>query len=159
MRITVADSGWHFPEQFWFGPSTLRPHSPTTFSIQRGVGRGEFIVDRSGAATGFRVWSSVNGDTLAYRRVPDWKPTRADLEQFVGRYRGNETDSESAITVQGDKLMLLIRAGHGGRRTPETHDAFTWSLGLVEFRRDSTGQVTGFVASSPTARGVRLERR
>lgn len=89
--------------------------------------------------------------------TPGADEPRPPLQDFAGVYRGAELDSEWRIEVRGDRLLASLP-----RDTTELRyagrDAYSDGYVLVLFRRDDTGRVVAFDASTPRLLNVAFIR-
>ena len=122
----------------------------STFAVAGSGRRYEF------GATGRLTVANPNGTSETYERVEPWKPTAAESKAFVGRYTSDEAETELKVVVSGPDLKMTRRPDTTLTLRPVYKDAFTAEgLGLVRFRRDQSGRVTGL--SVTTGQGVGVE--
>ncbi|MGO9606212.1 MAG: serine hydrolase domain-containing protein [Candidatus Binataceae bacterium] len=98
--------------------------------------------------------------TLRYTRVPEYKPTAADLSQFAGRYSSRELDAPYNVTLEGDSIVIHPPKMGPRPLAPLASDLFVGSGMRVHFTRDSAGAVSGFLMSGAWNRvqNLRFER-
>ena len=94
------------------------------------------------------------GPNWFWEPIEELAPTRDELAEYVGAYLGDEIDLLFRVRAEGDKLVLS-RLGSGRvMLEPVFRDTFKapyWYLDgnwYLQFRRDSTGRVTGVVFST-----------
>jgi len=104
--------------------------------------------------------ANVNGTTETYERVEAWKPGAKDLKSFAGRYASDEAETELTVVVSGSELKVMRRPATTLTLKPSYKDAFTAGrLGLVRFRRDRTGRVTGLSVTTARVWDLRFTKR
>jgi CubicO group peptidase (beta-lactamase class C family) len=98
--------------------------------------------------------------TVHYRRVPDYKPTTAELREFAGVYSSKELDLPTYLNVEGDKLVLHPPKAPEIGLAPLANDLFVGGTRRVRFTRDSQKNVSGLLMSGlwNRVRNLRFER-
>jgi hypothetical protein len=98
--------------------------------------------------------------TVHYRRVPDYKPTVAELREFAGVYSSEELDVPTYLNVEGDKLVLHPPKAPEIGLAPLSNDLFVGGTRRVRFTRDSQKKVSGLLMSGlwNRVRNLRFER-
>lgn len=92
---------------------------------------------------GLRV-TADNGTSEAYERVDRATPNGDELKTFVGTYSSDEAEVELKVIADGSELKVNRRPDTTLVLKPVYKDAFSaQGLGLVRFRRDGSGRVTG----------------
>jgi hypothetical protein len=87
-----------------------------------------------------------------------FSPTPAQLASFAGRYRSSELDTDVRIVAGDSSLALSGRRPGSLVMRPAYSDAFRGGIGIVEFSRDASGRVTGFVVNAGRVRALRFDR-
>jgi len=144
------------------------------------VSRGDdgLRLDRGGAirAVSSRRFALANGSSLDFEanrarmtdrfgtvdildRVDTTKPDAASLQAYVGTYQSDEAEATLVAAIEGDTLVLKRRPDTVLRLNPVYVDAFRAPLGLVRFRRDAAGKVTGLSVSQDRVWDLRFEKR
>ena len=97
---------------------------------------------------------------VPYIRVPEYKPTSTDLNEFAGKYSSNELDTPYYVTLEEDNLVLHPPKMSERRLVALTNDLFICDGMRVRFTRDPKEQVSGFLMSGRWNRveNVRFER-
>jgi hypothetical protein len=86
-------------------------------------------------------------------------PARADLRALAGDYRSSEIDASYDIASGESGLMLQPPGPSEAPLKPFGPDAFTVSgMGVLNFFRDSHGQIAGFTVNRYNLRGLRFDR-
>ena len=102
------------------------------------------------------------GFTRNGRRLAGPRPEAKDLPAFAGAYWNAELEAQYTVTVREGRLRFEhVRHGEFFYQ-PAAKDFFVggqWFMPTVEFTRDASGQVTGFLATGGRVRGVQFTRR
>jgi hypothetical protein len=85
-------------------------------------------------------------------------PTATQLASFAGTYRSSELDTDLRITAKDSSLVLRGNRLDPLVMRPVYLDAFRGGPVVVDFARDASGRVTGFVANAGRVRGLRFDR-
>lgn len=117
-----------------------------------------FIASESGKPRSLEQ-SFNGGKPIVYEAVTVFKPTNAELEQFSGAYVSEEIDPVYRITLADGKLSLS-RLKH----KPETlkakmQDTFLCDTGVLHFKRDAKGKVTGFVLNADRIQNMKFTKK
>lgn len=153
-----GDSLW---AESFTGPSAIGPAQLEALSENRfrGLGMNEidFGTDRSRREL---TAKSLAMPTLHYRRVPDYKPTVAELREFAGVYSSKELDVPSYVTLGTGSLVLHAPKMPEIALAPIANDLFVGGDRRVHFTRDSQGQISGLLMSGTWNRvqNLRFER-
>jgi CubicO group peptidase (beta-lactamase class C family) len=135
----------------------LVPTSDTELSV--GASSRRYVFDEGGGGrSGLRVedWQYTD---KRYEPVDAWSPTEADLRAYVGTYYSPDAETTYLISVEGGALEVWQRPGDTHALRPAYEDAFRMGRGgMVRFRRDSAGQVTGLSLSLERVYDMRFER-
>ncbi|MGH9554522.1 MAG: serine hydrolase, partial [Terriglobales bacterium] len=142
------------PDDMPPGPYELEALSENRFrAVQVPSLELRFELTKTGAPA--RLFTQIApGPIWVWEPIEELAPTRDELAEYAGAYLGDEIDLLFRVKAEGDKL-LLSRLG-SGRVTlePVFRDTFkapysyldgNWYL---QFRRDSSGRVTGVVFSN-----------
>jgi CubicO group peptidase (beta-lactamase class C family) len=100
----------------------------------------EFSGDR------MRIPSEMDGGTW-YERVEPWTPAPADLASLAGEYSSDEAEVTLRVALEQARLVIHRRPNDSIPLTPSYKDAFSSSMGVVRFLRDSSGKATGLSVS------------
>ena len=138
------------------GPARLEALSENRF---RGVGVNE--IDFGTDPNHRELTAKYLGmPSVQYRRVPDYKPTVAELREFVGVYSSKELDLPSYVTLVGEALVLYAPKMPEIALAPIANDSFIGGDRHLHFTRDSQGRVSGLLMSGTWNRvqNLRFER-
>lgn len=155
MLLTVEQQGGQLRLQLPGQPALpLRPTSMTSFEV---VGAPAKITFNTAAD------SSVQGITFEQDgQHPGKRITEkaVDLNSYVGRYFSAELETFYNLTVEDGKLVIRHRRFGPVALTYTSGDSFSATLPVssVVFRRDASGNVTGFEAGNGRARGIIFEK-
>ena len=83
--------------------------------------------------------------------------TEAELGKFTGRYHSAELDVIYEIVLHDGALVLERRKFEGRRLVPTGVDSFA-GFNSIDFTRDASGRVDGFVISTGRVRHLRFDR-
>lgn len=98
-------------------------------------------------------------DSSSYSIVMPPDTTARSLETFSGYYYSKETDAGWLIEFKDGSLSVKQENLGSFKLIPVFRDAFsTGNNGLVEFRRDRKGKVTGLYISIPRAERIPFEK-
>jgi CubicO group peptidase (beta-lactamase class C family) len=114
--------------------------------------------DYSGGKKG-NLEQSFGGKPDVYEPVAAYEPNAAQLSAFSGSYVSEEIDPVYRITAEGGKLTLH-RIRHGAETLrPVMEDTFNGDIGTLHFKRDSKGQVAGFVLNAGRIQGLKFTKK
>jgi len=131
------------------------PTSPATF-VRGGT---EITFEGEGTAPSPRLrFANANGTREVFERVEPARPDEAALAAYVGVYWSDDVEVSLGIAVENGGLVVLRRPDTKAPLAATYADAFDSPLGLVRFRRDAAGQVTGLSLGDSRAWDVRFER-
>jgi CubicO group peptidase (beta-lactamase class C family) len=136
--------------------------SPTGLSLLTG---SKFAAASSGrsyefGAAGRLTVANPNGTSETYQRVEPWEPAAEALKAFAGRYTSDEAETELKVVFSGTELEVAQRPDRTLTLRPVYKDAFrAEELGLVRFRRDRSGRVTGLSVTLDRVWDLRFDRR
>jgi len=82
---------------------------------------------------------------VVYERAEEFKPTPAELAEYVGQYQSDEIESIYRMAIQDGKLVLERLKSGPAPLAPAIKDLFTNPLGNIRFVRDAQGKVAGFI--------------
>jgi hypothetical protein len=116
---------------------SLRDHSVVRVTANS---RNDFSGDR------MRVPSEMDGGSW-YEKVEPWTPAPADLASLAGEYSSDEAEVTLRVALEHAQLVIHRRPNASIPLTPTYKDAFSSSLGVVRFLRDSAGKATGLSVS------------
>jgi hypothetical protein len=135
------------------------PVSSNTFNIGIAQAMVTFVRDASGKIDHIKVL--MEGQELNAKRLPDFDPSKVDLNQYTGDYYSPELCTTYTIVVKSDKLVARhFRTGdvHLSPIKPDIYTGDQWYFGNVEFVRDNNNLVTGCKATSGRVRNVKFNR-
>jgi CubicO group peptidase (beta-lactamase class C family) len=138
------------------GVGTLVPVSSTVFQAR--TVRAVFELARDGRPRALRM-ETAGGDAVPYVPVapPPLRP--AHLAGYRGTFVSDEAEATFGVSVEGERLVLTRRPGVRFVLEPLYADAFRApGLGLVTFRRDGGGRVSGFSLGMPRVRDLPFTR-
>ena len=95
---------------------------------------------------------------VVYERAPAWRPTRGDLETYVGRYESPELDVAYDLRIRGDRLVLSHQTLGTIPLATTYRDGFSGGGLYLAVTRDPQQRVTGLTASTEQAWKVRFDR-
>jgi CubicO group peptidase (beta-lactamase class C family) len=90
-------------------------------------------------------------------REPEWAPSPGELEAYAGRYHSPDADATYRLTVEGDSLVLAVRAGDRIVLSPVAPDEFR-GPGTFRFHRGADGGVTELSVGIPRVYDMRFYR-
>lgn len=93
-----------------------------------------------------------------FTAVPDFTPSAIELKEYAGIYRSPEIEPVYEMRVEDGQLVLHRLKNDPDVLRPFTRDVFDGRLGTIQFKRDATGQVTGFAVSTRTDFNLRFEK-
>ena len=127
----------------------LTPTSNTQFIIGRNV--LEF------KKNGFQFVNSSN-DTTFYHSMPNADTTKGSLQEFIGQYFSEETESKMNLIERNGKLVLVVRPSVEETLAPTYKDGFNSPAGTVYFERDKQNKITTMRISVGRARNVLFKK-
>jgi len=152
-------------ESLWaesfMGPSEIGPAQLEALSENRFRGAGVNEIDFGRDPSHLELTAkSLAMPTIKYRRVPDYKPTVAELREFVGIYSSKELDVPSYVTLAGEALVLHAPKMPEIALAPIANDLFIGGDRHIHFTRDSQARVSGLLMSGTWNRvqNLRFER-
>jgi len=90
--------------------------------------------------------------------VPDYDPTAADLEEFLGTYRSDEAEAAYSVELENETFVLKDRWGRGRLLQPLYPDAFSSGGNTIIFRRNADGAVEGMSLSQGRVWDLRFRK-
>ncbi len=136
------------------------PRSDSTFSLATVPASVTFHRDAAGKVNGLTMkqgGQDLKATRLAGSRAA-WKPTAADLQQFVGRYFSEELETFYTIALERDTLVVRNRRLDDAKLAAGETDKFSGGGLNFSFERDRNQRVIGFYAANGRTRDVRFER-
>jgi len=103
-------------------------------------------------------FANADGTRQEFERVEPATPDASALAAYAGVYWSDEVEVSLGIAVENGGLVIMRRPDTKARLRPAYADTFQSPLGLVRFRRDAAGQVTGLSLGDSRAWDVRFER-
>jgi CubicO group peptidase (beta-lactamase class C family) len=89
------------------------------------------------------------------KKVPDIRPSQAELGAFAGQYKSEELDATYTVGVQQEGLALTIRNLPPIKLKPIAVDEFeAGDLGAIVFHSDAAHGVSALTLFSQAARGI-----
>jgi CubicO group peptidase (beta-lactamase class C family) len=101
---------------------------------------------------------SNGGKPDVYESVERFKPTAAQLGEYSGAYVSEEIDPIYRISLQDGKLTLLRLKNKPDALRPMTHDVFTGEIGTVQFIRDGSQKISGFVLNAGRIQNLKFAK-
>ncbi|MFN2399190.1 MAG: serine hydrolase [Gemmatimonadaceae bacterium] len=151
-RIVATDSSLRVE-----GGGELLPLSALRFRSATGLTHATFDLSSARAPSVLRIVTS-DGDTVTAVRVAA-TPSNLRLAGYTGEYYSDEAEVTYTVVEKDGKLVLRRRPDVAMTLTPAYTDAFTaQQLGLVLFRRDNTGKVSGMSFGMGRVRDLLLSR-
>jgi len=95
---------------------------------------------------------------VVYERAEEFKPTPAQLTDYVGQYQSDEIELIYRMAIQDGKLVLERLQSRPSPLEPAIRDLFTHPLANIRFVRDAQGKVTGFILNSGRILNSRFRR-
>ena len=143
------------------GPSAIGPAELEALGENRfrGVGVNEIDFEADPNRRGLTA-KNLGIPSVQYRRVPVYKPTVAEMRDFVGVYSSKELDVPSYVTLEGQALVLHPHKMPEIALAPIANDLFIGGDRRIHFTRDSRGHVSGLLMSGTWNRvqNLRFER-
>ena len=106
-----------------------------------------------------------DGKPEAYEAVPAFTPSASELSSCVGPYYSEEIEPVYVMEIDEGKLALHRLKNKPDTLRPITRDLFAGSVGIIRFKRNAQGQVSGFVLNgdrvrnSAVSEGIRPTRK
>lgn len=156
MRTIAFDEG-----RLWMGTGSrteLRPVSETEFEAVGTSGRMRLRFEPAAAGRPARLAVSQEGrmPTTA-EKLALVTPTPEELAAYAGAFFSEELQTTWRFAVENGVLVGHARGAKPTPLRPLARDEFT-GLGLMQFTRDPSGAVTGFLLHSGRLRNVRFTR-
>lgn len=139
--------------------SPLYVISENDFEVKAANARLSFIKGDKGTIDRMKV--IMGGNEIMAMRLPDFDPSKVNLQDFVGDYYSPELFTTYAVTVEGGKLVAKHFRTGNINLTISKPDSFTgdrWYFGLVKFERNQSGIVNSFILSGGRVRHVKFEK-
>ncbi|MCI0571744.1 MAG: serine hydrolase [Myxococcaceae bacterium] len=138
------------------GVGTLVPVSGTVFQAR--AGRAVFELSREGHTRALRL-ELASGESSTYAPAPPPALTPEKLAGLRGRYESDEAEVAYDVSVEEGRLVLTRRPAVRYVLEPLYADTFRApDFGLVTFRRDARGRVSGFSLGMDRVRDLRFRR-
>jgi hypothetical protein len=129
----------------------------------KSLGSGAFVMT---AAPGARVWFEEKPDGAVHLkpapagpvliRMEAFSPSAEQLAEYAGVYRSDEMDAVFRISVNDGQLQLARTKLRPAALDPMFKDSFRVPIGVMQFTRDSTGRVTGFLLEGGRVRHLKF---
>jgi hypothetical protein len=86
-------------------------------------------------------------------------PAKADSHALAGDYRSSEINASYDVVLRGSGLVLQPPGASEVQLKPLGKDLFAASgMGVLQFLRNSRGEVAGFTINRSNLRGLRFDR-
>ena len=115
-----------------------------------------FEGDSAGVPNRLVVHSATNATTFV--RVP-LASTTAKLADYVGSYYTPEVDVAWQVRPDSGGLVVMRGGRRVGKLEPVSRDVFLQDGSTMQFTRDRSGRVTGFVLEAGRVRHLRFDRQ
>jgi len=150
----VREGDWLVGALVGEGLDFFRPVSPAVFENRNRNCRVAFVEDGGAVA---RAEIVLNGHAMTARRValPDDASWR---DGFAGFYHSDELRCAWQIVGEGGGLAVRRVGGEDRSLHPADRDVLAGGIGILTFRRDGDGRITGFDFSEPEDLGQRRIR-
>ncbi|MFL6676103.1 MAG: serine hydrolase domain-containing protein [Massilia sp.] len=99
------------------------------------------------------------GTERIYQREPAAAPAEAQLRELAGSYASADAETSVTVALEAGALVIRQRPDTVLKLEPVYRDAFRQEGGLVIFRRDAHGKVTGLSMVQDRVWDMRFERR
>ena len=137
LRIVSRDNALHVSASPKGSGPVLAPAGDMRFRIGRSTRELRFSGDEVHLIT-------LHKPEAVYRRVPEGKPSAADLAAYAGRYESDEAQATWVVTVDGGKLLVRIPPADSFSVEPTYVDGFSDDGDpLIHFTRDANGAIDG----------------
>ena len=149
-RTLVAEGGkLHAAD----GPQrlTLKAISDSVFVMPTGQ-RARLTFEKAGSGMQLKI----SGDARLYVRAEAFKPSGEQLAAFAGVYRSDEMDAVFRIVIKDDVLQLQQPKRPAANLQPQVKDTFRGMPGALQFTRDASGRVTGFLLQGGRVKNVKF---
>jgi hypothetical protein len=93
-----------------------------------------------------------------FEKLPPPPSSPAVLADYVGTYHSDEIDALYRFRVEKDKLVLHRLNNQNESLQLEAPDLFSGDLGVMEFVRDPSHKVTGFILNSGRVRNFQFQK-
>jgi Domain of unknown function (DUF3471). len=141
----------------------LQRSGPTTMSVPNFPVKVVFTAGSASAPVRSARLIIGSGEGNEGVRYTPATPNASALEAYAGSYYSPELGVTWPIVVEKGKLVLKLDPGAlteiAGELTPAMHDAFVAGGGFLQFKRDTSGRVTGFALSASRMRDIGFVRR
>jgi CubicO group peptidase (beta-lactamase class C family) len=149
----AADNGHLTLEGVTAPANILAPVSDSTYQSLDGA--RTYLFDGKG---GLRM-AVDNGTSETFERVDRAMPTDDELKALAGTYSSDEAEVDLTVVAEGSELKVRRRPDTTLALRPIYKDAFSaQGLGLVRFRRDASGHVTGLSVTLDRVWDLRFDR-
>jgi hypothetical protein len=115
-----------------------------------------FEGDSAGAPNRLVIHSATNATT--FTRVP-LVGTTAKLTDYVGSYYTPEVAVAWEVRPDSGRLVVMRDGRRVGKLEPVSRDVFLQDGSMMQFTRDRSGRVTGFVLEAGRVRHLRFDRQ
>lgn len=141
-------------------PMPLTPVGRARFAVQGSPATVEFSIADQGPASSLRLQLGSNSAMTATRFTPA-TPSADDLQAYAGTFYSPELDVTWSIVIEEGHLAVRRETRKFISTIeplePALTDVFHGEPGVIRFRRDASGRLTGFDLSSWGRRGIRFE--
>ncbi|MGQ0541941.1 MAG: serine hydrolase domain-containing protein [Blastocatellia bacterium] len=98
------------------------------------------------------------GATVRLTKVPEWKPTRAEMVAFAGVWRSDEAQATMKFALEGDKAFLVFSPVSKLEMKPTLKDHFSGGIYVVWFDRNNARTITKMHIGRHRLRDIVFER-
>jgi len=133
----------------------LTPVSETRF--ENAVGVVLDFAPGGDPAAGPTIKTPVS-DAVRLERVEPFAPAAEELAEYVGTYASDEAEATYRIEVREGALALVDRYGEARPLRARYRDGFAGVGGMIVFRRDPTGRVSGLSVRQGRVWDLRFRR-
>jgi len=106
---------------------------------------------------GFQFVNSSN-DATFYHSMPNADTTKGSLQEFIGQYFSEETESKMNLIERNGKLVLVVRPSVEETLAPTYKDGFNSPAGTVYFERNKQNKIITMRISVGRARNVLFKK-
>jgi len=94
-------------------------------------------------------------------RLPDFDPTKVNLDEYTGDYYSPELSTTYSVVAESGKLIARhFRTGdvHLAASKPDQFTGDQWYFGNIEFTRGNNNTITGCRVSTGRVRNLKFEK-
>ena len=105
-----------------------------------------------------RLIVHTSGDAVTYTRADTTALTPAQLTEFAGEYRNDETEATHTWKIEKGQLVVYANNRRLGVLEASYRDGFTRGDNVIDVQRDAKGRIAGFVVEAGRVRHLRFTR-